>query len=147
MEDTDRFITEREGKTIAELFRDQGETYFRDVETEVLRELLRRPPQIISTGGGIVLREANVELLRQAHVIWLRASLNTLWQRLKGKPNTPARPPPTALPPRAESAHLLTVREPLYAACAHFTVDTDRLSPQDSVDVILTHLSRTPSWT
>src|SRR4029079_2417857 len=75
--DTDRLIAEREGKSIAVIFRDHGEPYFRDRETEALQLALQSPPQFISTGGGIVLREANRDLLRQGQVIWLRASLDT----------------------------------------------------------------------
>jgi shikimate kinase len=145
--DMDRFIIEREGRTIAEIFRDSGEASFRDLETAALRELLERPRHIISTGGGVVLREVNRELLRSGLVIWLRASVENLWQRLKGKPSQAARPALTGLPLRDEIAQLLAERDPLYAACADFTVDTDRLNPQDSVDVIVAHLSRTPSWT
>lgn len=145
--DTDHLITVCKGRTIAELFRDEGEAYFRDRETECLREALNAEPHIISTGGGVVLREENRQLLKGCYVVWLRAAAETLWQRLQIDPDTARRPPLTHLPAREEIEHLLASREPLYAACAHFTVDTDRLSPQDSVDLIVRHLSQDPAWT
>lgn len=62
--DTDRMITEKAGMPIPEIFRKYGETYFRDLESEVIRGLAPMGGQIISTGGGAVLRRENVEALR-----------------------------------------------------------------------------------
>ncbi len=63
--DTDVLVAEKTGKTPAEIIRNQGEKVFRDIETEVIQELSSQNGGIIATGGGAVLREKNVELLRR----------------------------------------------------------------------------------
>jgi shikimate kinase len=68
--DTDVLITEKTGKTPAEIIRNQGEKVFRDIETEVIQELSSQNGSVIATGGGAVLRLKNVELLRSNSKIY-----------------------------------------------------------------------------
>ena len=63
--DTDRFIEEREGRTIPEIFAQQGEAAFRELESDVIREAGVLTGAVIATGGGAVLREENVTALKQ----------------------------------------------------------------------------------
>jgi shikimate kinase len=70
--DTDKLISKEHGQ-ITSLFENLGESGFRDIETNVLREALSQQA-VIATGGGIVLREANREMLKQSHVIFLDSS-------------------------------------------------------------------------
>src|SRR5436190_4253346 len=78
--DTDAVLSERQGKSIREIFAKEGEAAFRRYETEVLAELCQGPPRVIATGGGIVTVPANRELLRASgHVIWLTATPEVLW--------------------------------------------------------------------
>ena len=70
--DTDRLIVEKAGKSIPDIFREDGEPAFRDLESEIIRDLSMQGGQIISTGGGAVLRPENVTLLRQnGRLFWL----------------------------------------------------------------------------
>lgn len=88
--DMDASIEQREGCTIADLFRDKGEQYFRDVESLVLAELLQQDKLVITTGGGVVLRPANRELMMQhGLVIALDASEEEIVKRVKNDPDRP----------------------------------------------------------
>lgn len=81
--DTDAMIVQQAGCEIAQIFADHGELYFRDLESAALEQALAQLPAIISTGGGLVLREQNRELLRQnTLVVWLDASTETIVARL-----------------------------------------------------------------
>lgn len=77
--DTDEWITETQGRTPAEIISQEGEAVFRNVETEAVRTLCEKRGAVIATGGGAVLREENVRLMRQnGRVIFLDAPLETL---------------------------------------------------------------------
>ena len=79
----DDLIQAKEKATIAEIFASQGETGFRDLETQMLREVAGQTNQVISTGGGIILREDNRYLMRATGiVVWLQASAEAIFQRL-----------------------------------------------------------------
>ena len=80
--DTDTEIERREGKTIPEIFETEGEEYFRERETELLRELRAKENIVISCGGGTVLRTCNVDLLKESGTVFLlNAISNTTEQR------------------------------------------------------------------
>lgn len=77
--DTDILIEEKVGMSIPDIFEKFGESYFRDVETEVLSEVCKKSSMVISTGGGIVERDENRHIIRQnAHVILVRRNLGKL---------------------------------------------------------------------
>jgi len=142
--DTDQKISERTDLSIAEIFHQQGEPVFRDLESVVLNEVSSHDQQVVATGGGIILREQNRELLRQhGWVVWLMAPAELIWDRLQADPTSAhSRPALTNLNSREEIEHLLQVRQPLYAATAHFALDTDKLTSEDSVKIILQHLPK-----
>ncbi|MCS7034223.1 MAG: AAA family ATPase, partial [Phycisphaerae bacterium] len=81
--DTDSLIAQRQGKTIAELFRESGEQAFRDIESEVVRECCTLKDHVVALGGGAVIRELNRRLLRQsgAKVFYLRCDPAELIRR------------------------------------------------------------------
>ncbi|WP_233531776.1 shikimate kinase [Paenibacillus alkalitolerans] len=82
--DTDRLVEEREKRSIAEIFARDGEGYFRDAETAAIREAAGGHKQIISTGGGAVLREENRRLLQECgFVVALKAPAETIIERLR----------------------------------------------------------------
>ena len=122
--DTDTLITERYGK-ISDIFRDKGEAYFRNLETETVKELARQDGLIISTGGGLVMKEENVTLLKNSgKIVFLRAKVETLLQRLQADTTRPL------LQTGGETlqerlTRLLTERAPTYARVADYTVDVD----------------------
>jgi len=88
--DTDREIESREGKKISEIFEIHGEDYFREKETQLLKELTHYENTIISCGGGIVLRQENRKLLKQVGcVVLLTANVYTIHKRINRNDRRP----------------------------------------------------------
>ncbi len=88
--DLDLHIEKKQGISISEMFEKHGEKYFRDVETESLRKISEKSNQIISTGGGIVIKDENWEIMRNNGVsVYLKASIETLFNRVKHKSTRP----------------------------------------------------------
>lgn len=123
--DLDRLIERRFGRSVDEIFAEDGEAAFRRAEADALAEALAGPPVVIATGGGIVLQQDNRSLLRsRATVVWLRASPTHLAERLAD--TTEARP---LLAGDAQFAldRLASEREALYSEVADLTVDVEGL--------------------
>ena len=119
--DTDRLIEAREGRPIPVMFESSGEAHFRDVEAAVIREVAAKPAGVIATGGGALLREENRAALTQRGVlIWLKADLETMVNRTKGRST---RPLLNVQDRRAQLAALLAERSPHYAV-ADVSVET-----------------------
>ena len=138
--DTDALVVERAGLSIALIFAEQGEARFRDYEAAALREALAARPAVVSLGGGAILREDNVQLLRtSAYVVWLTAPVAVLAARVMADEATAEQRP--ALTPAAdvvlEVAQVLAQREPRYAAVADLVVDTVGRSPAEIARAIL----------
>ena len=133
--DTDEMIGARFGLTVAEIFETHGEEQFREAETETLRGLTGKQAAIVVTGGGIVLRPENRQLLRDlGTVIHLSAEEATLFARISRRSN---RPLLRTENPRATVAELLRVRLPLYQRAADLEVDTTRLKHDEVATQIL----------
>ena len=125
--DTDRLITEKAGKAIPDIFRENGETAFRDLETEVIREVSLLGGQILSTGGGAILRTENVTALRQnGRLFWLDRNPDDL---------VPTDDRPLA-DTEAKMKQLYQTREPLYRAAADVIIPVAG-SPADVAAAIL----------
>lgn len=138
--DTDEIVSARFGLPVAEIFTRFGENEFRDAETETLGKLPDGGPAIIVTGGGIVLRPGNVQLLRQlGKVVSLEADEETLLNRLSRRSTRPLLQTEN---PRATLVELLRVREPLYRAAADVRLDTSRLTHDEVADAILKSIER-----
>ena len=125
--DTDQLIVEKAGKSIPEIFREDGEPAFRDLESEIIRELSLQGGQVISTGGGAVLRPENVTLLRQnGRLFWLDRAPDSLV--------------PTDDRPLADTAakmkQLYQEREPVYRASADMIIPVFG-TPEDTASLIL----------
>lgn len=116
--DTDEMIVRSAGKTIREIFEQQGEAAFRDMESTVLGQALSLTDHVIALGGGAVLREENRAAIKSSghKVIYLRCEPETLLRRIQSDPATAAtRPPLTNLGGGIEEIRaLLAEREPLY---------------------------------
>ena len=140
--DADTVIEQTAGRTIREIFADQGEPAFRELERQVMAELLGRDRLVIAAGGGAILNpETRTRVLQAGPVIWLQASLSTLQARIQQDVTTAERRPNlTNTGGAAEIAQVLAVREPLYRECATLTLDTDTTPIPDLVDQILAHL-------
>lgn len=136
--DTDRVLVERTGVPVATIFEIEGEDGFRRRETSLLAELSGRDHCVIATGGGVVLAEGNRRLMRDAGtVVYLRARLESLWERTRHDSNRPLLAAPD---PRARLAELLEEREPLYREVAHVIVDTGAQSATTLVNRVLAAL-------
>jgi shikimate kinase len=120
--DTDHVIEQRLGCSIKTFFEAQGEAAFRDIETEVLRDLLdASTPAVLSTGGGVVLREANRRALHaQSSVFYLQSLPEDIARRLR---SDTTRPLMQGDDPLKRLRQLLQVRSPLYLETAHYVID------------------------
>lgn len=82
--DTDRLITEKYGKTPSRIITEEGEKTFRELEREILDEVLKMDDLIISTGGGFPIFSGNMDrMLEDSQVIYIKTSIDVLWKRLK----------------------------------------------------------------
>ncbi|MEO7101500.1 MAG: shikimate kinase [Luteolibacter sp.] len=122
--DMDHVIEHRAGKSITAIFGEDGEEAFRDMETRLLEEMNDpdAPRRIISTGGGVVGREENRELLRHlGYVVWLHAPVGVILERT-GRSRD--RPLLHTDDPAARIEALMEIRRPLYQESAHLKVET-----------------------
>ncbi|HEV3204760.1 MAG TPA: shikimate kinase [Gemmataceae bacterium] len=141
--DADETLESRFGMTIRTIFEKEGEAAFRDKEALVLTDLCRLPQRVVATGGGVILREDNRKLLLQSGiVVWLNADPETIWNRMQKDPTTYERRPPLSLGGFAEIEEVLSMRAPLYRACAHITVSTARLTPEEVTEAVLLQISQ-----
>lgn len=134
--DTDGVISDRHGK-ISDIFEYYGEPHFRKLETDVVKELAEQDNLVISTGGGLVLKnENNVTLQKNGKIVFLRASLQTLNQRLVLDGTRPL------LQASTESisdrlSRLLKERTPVYEHVADYIVDVDGKTPLEIAQEIV----------
>ena len=138
--DSDVEIERRAGKSIAEIFAQDGESAFRDMEESVIAEILAHPaPFVLATGGGAILRTRTREKLRlTGQVIWLTASPDTILRRITSDAASKTmRPSLTALPMQEEIIAVLEQRKPLYAETACQTIDTDTQTPDEIVEILV----------
>ena len=128
MIDTDALIVERAGKPIRDIFAQEGEDAFREMESTVLRELEESlpPHHIIATGGGTIGRAANREILRRmGFVVWLVVSAEEIIKRTE---NSRERPLLNNDNQMETINRLLDERRELYRATAHQEIETDELT-------------------
>lgn len=132
--DTDAIIVKLQNRSINNIFATNGEDFFRTLETKVSKEVSAFDKQIISTGGGIVLKEKNLEYLKQNGIVfYLKTSVNTLLKRLEGD-NT--RPLLKTDDVKKKLENMLEIRGKLYEK-ADVTIETDNLSPEETAKEIL----------
>lgn len=132
--DADAELQRRAGRSIRDIFATDGEPEFRRLERQTLVDLLQRDRLIVAAGGGAILNENTRRDLRAAGpVVWLKASVDTIEQRLRTDSATAAqRPHLTSSGGRAEIEQLLAIREPLYRECASIVIETDSRQPDGS---------------
>lgn len=119
--DTDAEIVRAAAMSIPEIFARDGEAFFRDKEAQVIARLLDGSPCVLSVGGGAFLRaDTRERISRDGASVWLKADLETLWQRVRRKDSRPLLRTPD---PRRTLAELMQAREPAYAQ-ADLTVQT-----------------------
>jgi len=135
--DTDVLIEGSVGMSISSIFEKYGEPYFRNLETDLMQQICEKDctQQIISTGGGLPVKEVNRLLLKKlGYVVWLKASVDTVLERTG---NTSHRPLLHTQNPRAKVEEMLALRDPIYAEVADLTVNTDELEISETVHGII----------
>lgn len=136
--DTDQYIENLENQSISKLFQLKGESYFRECETKALQQTLKKY-EIISTGGGMILKSENRELLKKdAFVIYLETQLSTLVSRL----DTSNRPLLQQDDLTTKLSSLIKQRQALYQECADVIIQTDQLSVDDIVKQIISYIKQ-----
>ena len=136
--DSDHVIEQQLGCSIREYFEREGEERFRDVEESVIEQLTQVGSGVLSTGGGVILRQANRRRLRQhSQVVYLNSSPDELFRRLRHDVN---RPLLQVADPLNRLRELHTLRDPLYRETAHFVVETGRPSVATLVSMIVMQL-------
>ena len=144
--DVDKVIEEHVGKTVREIFQEEGERFFRDVEHRVLAELSERDHCVISLGGGSVVDPGNFAVVKNSGIlVYLQSSPEHLLKRLQHKADRPVlsdsegeRLDEGQL--RERVLQLYAAREPIYSQ-AHLTVHTDEKRVGITVDEIVKKLS------
>ncbi len=134
--DTDGVIVDRYGK-ISDIFEYYGEPHFRKLETEIVKELAVQDNLVISTGGGLVLKKENNEVLQQnGKIVFLRAGFETLVHRLKVDGTRPLLQTSTESI-RDRLQRLLNERTPVYEHVADYIVDVDGKTPETIAEEIV----------
>ncbi len=141
--DADTVLETKFGRSIRQIFADEGEAGFRERESAVLAEICASSGLVVATGGGVILRPENRLRLRQnGKTVWLKADALVIWEPLQADAATAERRPALTIGGFAEIQDLLRRREPLYAECADWIVDTTGLTPEEVVDQIMARLPR-----
>lgn len=136
--DSDTVLEQRLGCSIRTFFEREGEERFRDIEEEVVDDLTQTHNGVLATGGGVVLRPANRQHLRErGHVVYLRSTPEEVFRRVRHDVN---RPLLQVQDPMARLRELHAARDPLYRETAHFIIETGRPSVPTLANMILMQL-------
>lgn len=136
--DTDRDIEQLTGKTVSDIFVDEGEEHFRRLETGAVAAALSEHDGVLALGGGAILDPATRALLSGHRVIWLRVDVPAAAKRVGLARDRPL----LAMNPRAHLREMLAARAPLYAEVATDTIEASRRSVSEIVEELHTSLSR-----
>jgi len=119
----DQTIVEREGMSISDIFEKRGEDYFRDIETKLLLEIQKQENKVVSCGGGVVLREQNVEVMKkEGYIVLLSAKPETILERVKDDDSRPLLQGNKNI---AFINDMLEKRRPKYESAADVVIQTD----------------------
>ena len=137
--DTDSLVVAQQRMSIKEIVGSHGWESFRGMEHAILKEISTSDGQVVATGGGIVLNDENVMLMKKSgKIIWLRAKLETIKARMLQDTDTrDSRPALTWQDSISEIEETLQLREPLYKKAMDFYVDTDGHDIREIADFII----------
>lgn len=136
--DSDVEVERRARKTITQIFADDGEACFRDLEVAVIKELAEKPNAVLALGGGAVMRPENCQVISTGSVVWLKATAETIFARISADQKTAdQRPSLTAFDGLDEITALLEKREPVYADCADCIIDTEGKTAEQVADEVV----------
>ena len=137
--DSDKLVTKMVGVSITDIFDLAGEAKFRDMEFRAIQNQLQDPPHVLATGGGAFCEPKTAALLsKNAIVVWLQASTDTLLKRIG---DTASRPILQTGPPLKILQELQTARAPFYRK-SHIHLNTDGQTMQNSIDELVITLDR-----
>ncbi len=132
----DARIVEKAGMSIPDIVKNFGWTTFRDMESEVARELAKLDNIIIDTGGGVIERPENIDVLQMnSCIIWLKASVAVIVSRIQGGAERPSLSGEKSF--TEEVAEVLEQRTPKYMSAAKYEISTDQLTPEQVADRII----------
>ncbi len=135
----DALIIEKAGASIPEIVDQHGWDHFRGLEKEVVKESCGSDGQVLDCGGGVILREDNIrELKRAGNIIWLRASVKTIVERIHADDQRPSLTGRKSFVQEVEE--VLSEREPKYRAAADIIVDTEGKNPEAVVEEIMSRI-------
>lgn len=128
--DLDDWIEKEAKMTINEIFAKFGEPYFRELEKKIVKKACQNMNNcVIATGGGVILKEENVENLHQLGIlVWLKVSADKVYERTK---NTSCRPLLNCSDPVKKIEELLSFRTPYYTKAADYIVETSHLTIEE----------------
>ena len=130
--DMDALIEERLGMSIADFFAEKGEVAFRQVESEVLADLLKTD-RVVSTGGGVVISQKNRDLLKtNPDNIYLKADFETLYQRIAADKDNQR--PLFLNKSKEELVAIFHERQAWYEEVASQVLDVTKLSPEEIIE-------------
>ena len=133
--DTVGMIVENEGRSISEIFEKDGEEYFRSVETGMIDRIADMKPCIVSCGGGMVMRDVNVQKMKKiGKIVLLTATPETIFEHVRYSTNRPLLNGNMNIP---YIAKLMEAREPKYKAAADIVIETDGCTPDKVADKIV----------
>lgn len=128
--DMDRYLEEKYSVNIEEVFENEGERYFRNLESKVLKEVLTMNNKVVATGGGIILRKDNRDMLEKEEVIYLKGSIDTIYKNIVNDT--------VNVRPLLKEDNILSViknmygeRKLYYIESSKYIVDTDNKSVND----------------
>jgi shikimate kinase len=134
-------IVLRAKMSIREIVETYGWPKFRDMESDIARDLSGRDNLVIDSGGGVIERPENMKMLGQnARIFWLKASVETIVSRIQSDTQRPALVEGKTF--TEEVAEVLERRMPKYKNAAHYEIDTDDLTPEQVADRIVETISR-----
>ena len=133
--DMDALLEDRLGMPIARFFEEKGEAAFRQVEEEVLADLLKTD-QVVSTGGGVVISQKNRDLLKQnPDNIYLKADFETLYQRISADKEN--KRPLFLKNSKEDLATIFNERQAWYEEVASKVIDVSKLSPEEIIEELI----------
>ncbi|MBO3747936.1 shikimate kinase [Streptosporangiaceae bacterium NEAU-GS5] len=135
--DTDTDVEDKAGKSVSDVFVDDGEERFRELEATAVRDALSGHDGVLSLGGGAVLSPLTQELLAGHHVVYLQVGLDQAVRRV----GLAAARPLLVLNPRSRLRTLMEERRPIYERLAAITIATDDHEPDDIVAEIVKGLA------
>ena len=134
--DLDKLIENQEKMSITDIFQKYNEKYFRDLESFTLKQYSEESNFVISTGGGCVLRDQNLCILREGLVIYLKISIETQFERVKNRTHRPLLNNLT----KDTLVQLDKERGPLYSNISNIEVDVSNLNKEDVLSIIIRKL-------